>query len=114
MLPPVELYTNTNQLPTVACPGNHPVSPRSVKACFPPAFCWAHSRNQAPKAGWAYITAEEAAMLSILRRFGWFQDAYEELLAREVEQQMNGVSIETDGSETDDAEETKDAESTEV
>jgi hypothetical protein len=113
MLPQVELYTNTNQLPTVDCPGRHPVSPRAVKACFPPAWCWAHSRNQAPAAGWAYITSGEAAMLSILRRFDWFQDAYEEILAREVEQQMGDVSIAGDNADTDDAEETKEEESKE-
>ncbi|KAG6594286.1 uncharacterized protein IUM83_17901 [Phytophthora cinnamomi] len=91
---------NVNQLQSVNCHARHPNSPRTVKAIFPSVFCWSHSRNQAPAAGWSYITAEGAAMVSILRCYEWFVEAMDELRTRELEQQMSGVEIEDEGTET--------------
>ncbi|KAG6612344.1 uncharacterized protein IUM83_10600 [Phytophthora cinnamomi] len=65
-----------------------------MKATFPPAYCWANSRNQALAVGWSYITAEEAAMLSILRRYEWFEEAMDKLRVRKLEQQMGGTETE--------------------
>ncbi|KAG6615259.1 uncharacterized protein IUM83_15328 [Phytophthora cinnamomi] len=66
-----------------------------------PSGAWNQlNRNQAPAAGWSYITAEGAAMVSILRCYEWFVEAMDELRTRELEQQMSGVEIEDEGTET--------------
>jgi hypothetical protein len=93
-LPDVDLYLNVNQLPTVQCPGRHPASPKNIKATFPPAYCHWHGNNQDPHAGWAYITRDEARLLTIARRHDWSQDCLDELMARDLEAQMERVSVE--------------------
>ncbi|KAE9317379.1 hypothetical protein PF001_g6872 [Phytophthora fragariae] len=100
-LPHVELFVNVSHLPTVHCPGNHPSSPRNAKAAFPPSYCWAHANNQDPGACRAYITKAEAHMLSILRRHEWFDEAMDELQARDLEASMERVEL------TDEEEESK-------
>ncbi|KAG6609602.1 uncharacterized protein IUM83_00988 [Phytophthora cinnamomi] len=102
-LPLVQLYLNTNQRPTVQCPGNHQRSPRNVKATFPPAFCWTHANNQDSTAGWAYIKRDEAAMLTILRERGWFEDAYDELRACDLEDRLGTVVIDEQGSDNEES-----------
>ncbi|KAG7375817.1 hypothetical protein PHYPSEUDO_015189 [Phytophthora pseudosyringae] len=106
-LPPVELYTNLSRVPTQQCSGNHPSSPRQVKAAFAPAYCFMHGNNQDPACGWAYITRDEAHLLSIARRNIWTAEALEEMIARDLEVGMNAVAIEET---TDEEEETKEAE----
>jgi hypothetical protein len=98
-LPEVELYTNLQRLPHQPCEGNHPSSPRQVRACFSPAFCFMHGDNNHPRAGWTYITAGEARILTIARLNLWTEDCLEELIAREIEAHMERVAI------TDDEEE---------
>jgi hypothetical protein len=106
-LPEVELYTNLQRLPLQPWEGNHPSSPRQVRACFGPAFCFMHGDNNNPRACWAYITAGEARMLTIARLNLWTEDCIEELIAREIEAHMERVVL-TDDEETkeDAAEET--------
>ncbi|KAE8882501.1 hypothetical protein PF002_g23546 [Phytophthora fragariae] len=50
-LPNVDLFINTNQLPTVNCSGWHPSSPCPVKATLPPAYCHHRGNNVDPHAG---------------------------------------------------------------
>uniref|UniRef100_A0AAV2Z589 Uncharacterized protein n=1 Tax=Lagenidium giganteum TaxID=4803 RepID=A0AAV2Z589_9STRA len=68
----VELYHNTASLPTQPCVCPHPPRKKhpTVKATFPPAFCYhhRHHENNINRAGWGYITAEEARLISLLRR----------------------------------------------
>jgi hypothetical protein len=69
-----------------------------------------HARdNNNPRAGWAYITAGEARMLTIARLNLWSEDCLEELIARAIEVRMNRVNLTDDEEETkeDAAEETK-------
>ncbi|ETI31002.1 hypothetical protein F443_21955 [Phytophthora nicotianae P1569] len=91
--PPVVLYLNTQNMPRVQCAGRHPTSPRNVRAAFGPAYCHHHGNNQDPHAGWAYITREEAQLLSIARRNTWTQDALEEMVARDLEEHMERVEL---------------------
>jgi hypothetical protein len=100
-LPEVELFTNLQRLPHQPCSGNHPSSPRQVRACFGPAWCFMHGDNNNPRAGWVYITAGEARMLTIARLNLWSEDCLEELIARDIEVRMNRVDL------TDDEEEAK-------
>jgi hypothetical protein len=103
--------TNLLYLPTVQCPGRHPASPKRVKAAFPPAFCHHHSNNRDPEAGWGYLTREEARLLSIARAHDWPRDCLDELIARDLEAQMDAVHVEDaiDTLATSEDEETKDA-----
>ncbi|KAF1774353.1 hypothetical protein GQ600_19738 [Phytophthora cactorum] len=64
-----------------------------VRATFCPAYCHYHGNNQEPHAGWAYIAREEARLLSIARRNLLTQDAVEEMIPRDVEEQMERVEI---------------------
>jgi hypothetical protein len=100
-LPEVELFTNLQRLPLQPCEGNHPTSPRQVRATFGPAFCFMHGDNNNPRAAWAYITAGEARMLSIARYNLWTEECLEELVARDIEVRMGRADI------TDDEDETK-------
>jgi hypothetical protein len=100
-LPEVELFTNLQRLPHQPCAGNHPSSPRQVRACFGLAWCFMHGDNNNPRAGWAYILADEARLLSIIRYHLWMQECLEELIARDIEARMGRVDL------TDDEEETK-------
>jgi hypothetical protein len=100
-LPEVELYTNLQRLPLQPCEGNHPSSPRQVRVCFGPSFCFMHGDNNNPRAGWAYITAGEARMLTIARLNLGSEGCLEELIARDIEVRMNRVDL------TDDEEEAK-------
>jgi hypothetical protein len=107
--PPVDLYTNLLYLPTVQCPGRHPASPKRVKAAFPPAFCHHHGNNRDPEAGWGYLTREEARLLTIARAHDWTRDCLYELVARDLEVQMDAVHVEDaiDTLATSEDEETK-------
>jgi hypothetical protein len=58
-------------------------------------------RNNNPRAGWAYITAGEARMLTIARLNLGSEGCLEELIARDIEVRMNRVDL------TDDEEEAK-------
>jgi hypothetical protein len=98
-LPPVELYTNLMHLPTVQCPGRHPASPKRIKAAFPPAYCHLHGNNRDPEAGWAYLIRGEARLLSIARLHGWTAECLDELIARDLEAQMDAVHVD-DGIDT--------------
>jgi hypothetical protein len=92
-LPPCRLYTNLTRLPTQQCGGNHPSSPRSVRAEFAPAYCHHHGNNADPTVGWAYLTRDEATMLTILRQRLWFDEALSELRARDLEVGIQSVEI---------------------
>jgi hypothetical protein len=103
-LPPCRLYTNLTQLPTQICGGNPPSSPRRVRAEFPPAWCHHHGNNADPTVGWAYLTRAEADMLTILRQRLWFNEALDELHARDLEVGIGGVVIADAASDTPDVE----------
>jgi len=110
-LPEVELFTNLQRLPHQPCAGNHPSSPRQVRACFGPAWCFMHGDNNNPRAGWAYILATEARSLSISRANLWTDDCLEELIARHLEVRFARTDL-ADEDATED-EETKTEEETE-
>ncbi|ETM98043.1 hypothetical protein PPTG_19843 [Phytophthora nicotianae INRA-310] len=80
-------------MPRVHCAGNHPTSPRSVRAAFSPADCHHHGNNEDPHAGRAYVTREDLNLLIITRRNVWTQDTLEEMVARDLEEQMERVRI---------------------
>ncbi|KAE9340908.1 hypothetical protein PF008_g10897 [Phytophthora fragariae] len=98
----VGLFTNLARLPTQPCTGNHPSSPRQVKACFGPAFCFMHGDNNNPQPAWAFITSGEARMLTLARRNLWTEECLEELIARDIEAHMERVEL-TDDDEAKDA-----------
>jgi hypothetical protein len=60
-----------------------------------------HGDNNNPRAAWAYITSDEARLLSIIRYHLWMQECLEELIARDIEARMGRVDL------TDDEEEAK-------
>ncbi|EGZ11004.1 hypothetical protein PHYSODRAFT_304692 [Phytophthora sojae] len=102
-LPDVELFTNLARLPTQPCAGNHPSSPRAVKACFGPAWCFMQGDNNNPASAWAFITADEARLLTLARRNLWTQDCLDELVARDLEEHMERVELTDDESKDEEA-----------
>ncbi|GMF35594.1 unnamed protein product [Phytophthora lilii] len=73
---PVALHLSTLRVPAVKCEQCKNTS----RALFGPVYCHVHCNPNDPDQGWAYITREEAQLLTILRTRDWTSDALQDLL----------------------------------
>ncbi|GMF36407.1 unnamed protein product [Phytophthora lilii] len=73
---PVDLYLSTLKVAAVKCEQCKNTS----RALFGSVYCHFHCNPSDPDQGWAYITREEAQVLTILRTRDWTSDALQDLL----------------------------------
>ena len=64
-----KLLFNMSSAPSRPCAGPH-AKPVNVEAVFDPAFCHNHRHMDinVHKAGWCYITSQEAQLLTLMRQ----------------------------------------------
>ena len=91
-----KLIYNINNAPSRPCAAQH-TKAVTVKATFDPAYCHSHRHmdENVHKAGWCYITSQEAKLLTFLLGTHLFFPCFQALYSFEIERPLTDTTLQS-------------------